>query len=105
MFGGAGPHFTSSALIGIRMSSANTVAHPARRSANANVDLRIGASLNDSAQVSKQLPLCLCGFTSDDLRDQLFQQSLRILQIARVKSLRKPLVNRRQEFARFPHLA
>jgi hypothetical protein len=36
---------------------------------------------------------------------QLLQQPLRLLQIARVKPLREPPVNRSQQFARFAHLA
>src|SRR5713101_2455139 len=36
---------------------------------------------------------------------QLIEQRLRLLQIARVEPLRKPPVNRSQQFARLPHLA
>ena len=36
---------------------------------------------------------------------QLVEQSLGFLQIARVEPLRKPPVNRSQQFARFSHLA
>src|SRR5262249_53283864 len=39
------------------------------------------------------------------LRCQLLQQRLRLLQIARVKPLHKPPVNRSQQFARLLHLA
>src|SRR5215472_15282323 len=39
------------------------------------------------------------------LRAQLLNQRLRLLQIARVKALSKPPVNRRQQFARLLHLA
>ena len=39
------------------------------------------------------------------LRRQLLQQRLRFLQIARVEALRKPPVNRSQQFARLLHLA
>ena len=36
---------------------------------------------------------------------QILQQRLRLLQIARVETLRKPPVNRSQQFARLLHLA
>ena len=39
------------------------------------------------------------------LRRQLLQQRLRFFQIARVEPLRKPPVNRSQQFARLLHLA
>jgi hypothetical protein len=38
-------------------------------------------------------------------RRQLLQQSLRLLQIARVKTFREPAVNRSQQFARLAYLA
>ena len=37
-------------------------------------------------------------------RRQLLQQRLHFLQIASVEALSEPLVNRGEEFARFPHL-
>ena len=43
-------------------------------------------------------------FVNKPLRRQLLQERLRLLQIARVKPLREPPVNRSQKFARLPHL-
>src|SRR6516164_9754283 len=39
------------------------------------------------------------------LRSQLLQQRLRLFQIARIETLRKPPIGRSQQFARFLHLA
>ena len=39
------------------------------------------------------------------LRRQFLQQRLRVLQIERLEALRKPTINRSQQFARLPHLA
>ena len=45
------------------------------------------------------------GASNKPSRHQLLQQRLRFLQIARVEALRKPPVNRSQQFARLLHLA
>jgi hypothetical protein len=42
---------------------------------------------------------------NEPLRRQLFQQRLRLLQVARVEAFGKPPVNRSQEFVRLLHLA
>jgi hypothetical protein len=49
--------------------------------------------------------LSLRMFQPTDLGGQLLQQRLRLLQVPRVKTLRKPAVNRSKQFARLPHLA
>jgi hypothetical protein len=83
----------------IRMSSANTVAQPATRSANANVDLRIGASLVDEGfRLANNRAFVSADFPPTD-PDQLLQQRLRFLQITGVEAFSKPAVDRSGKLA------